>query len=381
MEKSFSFWEQTSFLENFDVLVFGGGLVGLMAAYQTKKQNHRLKVGVLEAGFLPSGASTKNAGFACFGSISEMLDELESTSEDELLEVVELRWQGLRLLREILGDDAIDYLPYGGFEVFKKSDEAFAGKCQEQIGHFNRLLAPITGTADIYAATGPVFITEQGLGDVHSVIQNKLEGQLDTGKMMLNLQRLVQEAGVLLFTNCKVEEIEAGSPHHTVHTNQTKFIARKIILATNAFSKSLFPELNIIPGRGQVLVTSPIPGLKLRGAFHYDRGYYYFRNIGDRILIGGGRNLDFKAEETTDMGLTALVQNRLEDLLYEVVLPGQKPKIEYRWSGIMAFGDELKPLIGEVVPGVYSAIRCNGMGVAMGSQMGKTVAELVLSSL
>jgi glycine/D-amino acid oxidase-like deaminating enzyme len=81
------------------------------------------------------------------------------------------------------------------------------------------------------------------------------------------------------------------------------------------------------------------------------------------------------------MGLTALVQNKLEDLLYEVVLPRQKPKIEYRWSGIMAFGDELKPLIGEVVPGVYSAIRCNGMGVAMGSQMGKTVAELVLSSL
>lgn len=381
MEKSFSFWEQTSFLENFDVLVVGGGLVGLVAAYQTKKQNHRLKVGVLEAGFLPSGASTKNAGFACFGSVSEMLDELESTSEDELLEVVELRWRGLRLLREILGDEAIDYLPYGGFEVFKKGDDAFAEKCQEQIGHFNRLLAPITGTADIYAAIGPAFITEQGLGNVHSVIQNKLEGQLDTGKMMLSLQRLVQEAGVLLFTNCKVEEIEAGSPHHTVHTNQTKFITRKIILATNAFSKSLFPELNIVPGRGQVLVTSPIPGLKLRGAFHYDRGYYYFRNIGDRILIGGGRNLDFKAEETTEMGLTALVQNKLEELLYEVALPKQKPRIDYRWSGIMAFGDELKPLIGEVVPGVYSAIRCNGMGVAMGSQMGKTVAELVLSSL
>ncbi|MEY3679071.1 MAG: hypothetical protein RI924_1212 [Bacteroidota bacterium] len=381
MEKSFSFWERDTYLEHFDVLVVGGGLVGMMAAYQTKKMNQRLRVGVLEAGFLPSGASTKNAGFACFGSISELLDELVSTPMDELLEVVELRWKGLQLLRKLLGDRSIDYLPYGGFEVFKNGDETFARRCGDEIGHFNRLLSEITGTSDIYTSPSSDFIKNQGLGNVCSVIQNKLEGQLDTGKMMWRLQQLVQEEGVLLLTNCKVEEIAAGEPYHVLHTNQTTFSAHKIILATNAFSNSLFPELNIIPGRGQVLVTEPIRGLQLKGAFHYDRGYYYFRNIGNRVLLGGGRNLDFKAEETTELGLTDLVQNKLEEILHEVVLPGQKPKIDYRWSGIMAFGEELKPLISEVVPGVFSAIRCNGMGVAMGSQMGKQVAGLVVASL
>lgn len=381
MEKSFSFWERDTFLERFDVLVVGGGLVGMMAAYQTKKMNQRLRVGVLEAGFLPSGASTKNAGFACFGSISELMDELESTPMDELLEVIELRWKGLRLLRELLGDQSIDYLPYGGFEVFKNGDEAFAERCGDEIGHFNSLLSEITGTSDIYAPVSSDFVKNQGLGTVCSVIQNKLEGQLDTGKMMWRLQQLVQEVGVLLLTNCKVEEIAAGEPYHVLHTNQTTFSAHKIILATNAFSNSLFPDLNIIPGRGQVVVTEPIRGLRLKGAFHYDRGYYYFRNIGNRILLGGGRNLDFKAEETTELGLTDLVQNKLEEILHEVVLPGQQPKIDYRWSGIMAFGEGLKPLISEVVPGVYSAIRCSGMGVAMGSQMGKQVAGLVVSSL
>jgi glycine/D-amino acid oxidase-like deaminating enzyme len=199
--------------------------------------------------------------------------------------------------------------------------------------------------------------------------------------MMLALIRRVQEAGVLVFTNCRVEQIEGGSAAQTVYTNQAKFSSRKIIVATNAFSGSLFPELNIIPGRGQVLVTEPIPNLKIRGAFHYDRGYYYFRNVGDRILLGGGRNLDFNEEQTTEFGVTDLVQNELEKLLTEVILPGQKPKIDYRWSGIMAFGDELKPIITEVIPGVYTAVRCNGMGVAMGSQMGKLVAELVVESV
>lgn len=380
MDKSFSFWEQERFLARFDVLVIGGGLVGLMAAYQSKKQNSALRVGVLEAGFLPTGASTKNAGFACFGSISELMDELESTPPEEVLGVVELRWKGLKLLREILSDEYIDYRPYGGFEVFKKTDADFAKKCAEQIGHFNSWLAPITGTADIYSVADAK-INGWGLGNTCSVIENKLEGQLDTGKMMMALIRRVQEEGVLVFTNCRVEQIEGGGHVQTIHTNQAKFSSRKIIVATNAFSGALFPELNIIPGRGQVLVTEPISNLKIKGAFHYDRGYYYFRNIGDRILLGGGRNLDFKAEETTEFGLTNLVQNELEKLLTEVILPGQKPTIDYRWSGIMAFGDELKPIIREVIPGVYTAVRCNGMGVAMGSQMGKQVAELVIESL
>jgi hypothetical protein len=50
-----------------------------------------------------------------------------------------------------------------------------------------------------------------------------------------------------------------------------------------------------------------------------DRGYYYFRNIGDRILLGGGRNLDFDVENTTEFAQTEIVQNKLEELLKEVI--------------------------------------------------------------
>ncbi|MFM6975642.1 MAG: NAD(P)/FAD-dependent oxidoreductase [Sphingobacteriaceae bacterium] len=380
MEKSFSYWEQDSFLGDFDVLVVGGGLVGLMAAYQTKKQNKSLKIGILEAGFLPTGASTKNAGFACFGSVSELLDKLKTTPEADLLEVIDLRWKGLKLLREILGDAIIDYRPYGGFEIFKSDEKEFAENCIEQIGHFNSLLSPITGTADIYAPAKDQ-IAGWGFAGVNNMIENKLEGQLDTGKMMVALNRLVQQEGVFVFTNCRVNQINNKGIGQGLETNQGTLYSRRVIIATNAFTSALFPGLDVVPGRGQVLVTEPIPNLKFKGAFHYDCGYYYFRNIGERILLGGGRNLDFKAEETTEQGLTDVVQNQLEKLLSEVILPGQKPKIDYRWSGIMAFGEELKPLIAEVTPGVFSAVRCNGMGVAMGSQMGKLVAGLVLESL
>jgi glycine/D-amino acid oxidase-like deaminating enzyme len=72
-----------------------------------------------------------------------------------------------------------------------------------------------------------------------------------------------------------------------------------VIYCTNAFSSKFLKNENIIPARGQILLTEPIEGLKLKGTFHYDEGFYYFRNLGNRVLLGGGRNQDFKTEETT----------------------------------------------------------------------------------
>ena len=98
-------------------------------------------------------------------------------------------------------------------------------------------------------------------------------------------------------------------------------------------------------------------------------------------MLGGGRNLDFKAEETTEFGQTDGVQSTLENLLREVILPNTDFEIEQRWSGIMAFGKQINPIITEAKPNVFCAVRCNGMGVAMGPQTGADVAELVLKSL
>jgi hypothetical protein len=65
---------------------------------------------------LPHGASTKNAGFAAL-EVSEIIDDLKSHSEEEVYQLVTKRLEGLRLLRKRLGDEAIDFKPYG-YELF-----------------------------------------------------------------------------------------------------------------------------------------------------------------------------------------------------------------------------------------------------------------------
>nr|WP_294791965.1 FAD-dependent oxidoreductase [uncultured Mucilaginibacter sp.] len=379
MEPSFSYWEQTQFINNADVIIIGSGIVGLSAALHLKKKQPNLKVLVLERGFLPSGASTKNAGFACFGTVSEQIAYLKQSSEQEVLRLVDYKWRGLQRLRENLGDTNIDFHQYGGYELFRDDEQHRAEECFDQLTYFNNLLAQAICDTDIYAGADAK-IVDFGLKGVSRMICNKYEGQINTGKMMRTLLHKVYSTGTLVLNDCGVNKIENVGSHIELATSHGSFKTQKAILATNAFAAQLYPELNVIPGRGQVLVTKPIAGLKLKGTYHFDEGYYYFRNIDNRVLFGGGRNIDFNSEQTYDLGHTKQVKQQLLGYLNEMILPDQKVEVDYWWSGIMGFGEELTPIIKQVQPGVFCAVRCNGMGVAMGSLVGEEVSEMVVNS-
>lgn len=373
---TFSYWERTAFIDGADIIIIGSGLVGLSAALHLKKRDPALKVLVLERGFLPTGASTKNAGFACFGTVSEQLAAIKRSSEDEAVRLVDYKWRGLQRLRQNLGDENIGYYQHGGYELFMDDETEQAEYCLSQMDHLNALLKPVTGGRIYSAADGK--IGEFGFGKVSRMIYNPFEGQIHTGKMMRTLLNKVYERDVLVLNNCSVEHIEQEDGHVSLITSQGNFRSGKVILATNAFANQLFPGLKVTPGRGQVLVTKPVANLKLKGTYHFNEGYYYFRNIDGRVLFGGGRNLDLKAEETWDFGHTEVVKDQLVQYLNEIILTGQNAEVDYWWSGIMGFGEDITPIVKQVDPNIFCAVRCNGMGVAMGSLVGEEVAELAL---
>ena len=368
-----SYWEHQSFFGPADVAIIGAGLVGLTAALYLKQLRPAWRVVVLERGPLPSGASTKNAGFACFGSISELL---EQEKRGDLQAVVAARWAGLARLRALLGDATLDYQPVGGYELFRDEEAELAAECRDKIDYFNALLAPVVGQVRTFTdASGEA--GRFGFGGVGTLLKNEHEGCLDTGHMMRALLARAWAADVPVLTNCAVEAIEPAATGQLLRlANGAAVAAGQVLLATNAFATELLPELDLVPGRGQVLVTEPLPDVQLPGTFHYDHGYAYFRQLPDhRILLGGGRNLDFAAEATTAPGLTAPVQGYLETLLREVIVPGRQPRIDYRWSGVMGFGPALAPIIDWARPGVLVAVRCNGMGVALGAGTGWQAAS------
>ena len=124
----FSYWENKTWLSNIDFVIVGSGIVGLNCALELRSKHPKSKIVVLEKGLFPQGASTKNAGFACFGSLSEILKDLESHTESDVLELVSQRHKGLQLLRSTLGDNALSYQQLGGYELFLKKDLMYSTK-------------------------------------------------------------------------------------------------------------------------------------------------------------------------------------------------------------------------------------------------------------
>ncbi|MBL7913476.1 MAG: FAD-binding oxidoreductase [Bacteroidia bacterium] len=375
-----SYWDYDQLFKNIDVCIIGSGIVGLNAALSLKAASPALQITVVDSGFLPYGASTRNAGFACFGSMTELLDDLQQESADQVFERVKLRWQGLQRLRAIIGDHEMEYEPLGGYEVFTPSDEASFELCRNSMNEFNLRMEALTGMKQTYTVADEK-IGSMGLGNTKHMICNNGEGQINTGRMMTSLIRKVRAAGITILNGLRIYEIQSnGSGVSLACEDGFTFTAKKVLVANNGFARKLFPEMDVIPARAQVLITEPVEGLKLKGSFHYEKGYYYFRNVGNRILFGGGRNLDFETEKTTEFGLTPLIQNTLDRLLHELIAPGIKLTVAHRWSGIMGLGSSKTTILKKVNRGIFCALRMGGMGVAIGSMIGEQAAQLVLES-
>ncbi len=375
-----SFWEKQSFL-HYDYLIIGSGIVGLSTASSLIEKEKNAKILVLERGIFPTGASTKNAGFACFGSLTEILADLRMMPAEQVVSLVNERCQGLLGLRKRLGDTQIGFLQYGGYELISEKELPALDKMDS----VNDLLFPLF-KSKVYAIKNEQ-IQEFGFDKnfAKSLVFNPYEGQIDTGKMMQSLLHYVQSKGVMILNQCEVTHIEDSDEKETVKVwvrnhldkEDIAFSALKVVVCTNAFTSKLFPMEDIAPGRGQVIVTEPIANLKIKGTFHFDEGFYYFRNFENRLIFGGGRNLDFQAENTLEIATTPKIMNDLEEKLRMVILPNISYQIAHRWAGIMAFGNEKKPIVKYHSPNIILAVRMGGMGIAIGTQIGKQVLDLI----
>jgi gamma-glutamylputrescine oxidase len=369
-----SFWERKEFFEKIDFLIIGAGIVGCSTAFHLKKKYPDAKILMLERGFLPCGASTKNAGFASFGGPVELLDDLKKQDENLVWETVQARYEGLIYLRELLGDKAMDFQQNEGWDIVTPNQVGLSEEVRSNLHSMNNELLKITGKKDVFSEDENAGI-KFGFSGVETAFNIALEGQIDTGKMMKRYHQLVIESGVSILHGITVDSIDESEA--VVSTSIGEITAGQIVITVNGFAGQLLKNEDVLPARAQVLVTSPIPNLKLKGTFHYDFGYYYFRNFENRILLGGARNLDIKGETTYEMTTTSLIQNRLRQLLEEMIIPGESYSIDYQWSGIMGVGTSKYPIIKRINDKVSVGVRLGGIGVALGTNVGRKLVELL----
>jgi len=374
--ENISFWEKKWFT-NYEYVVIGAGIVGCFAALKIANEKKNAKVALIERGILPLGASTKNAGFACFGSITEIEKNRKEMSDDDLLSLLELRIKGLEKLRNNLGDKNISYSNCNGYELFFGID-----KLDRRIHKINELLNPLIDKK-VFSLRNK-YIKRFGFAEeiVVGLTENKFEGSIDPGKMIFSLKKKLDSLGVDCYFSTEVESFEETSKKIYLKlksSNQSIDIkTNKLVICTNAFAKKWFDMEDISPGRGFILLTNKIPDLKINGCFHYNGGYYYFRNIGNRLLLGGGREIDIKNETTYSFGINNRIRQKLIEDLKRFIVPNKDFHIKSEWSGIMGFGQNKLPLIKKFSENISLGVRLGGMGISIGSIVGEKTAELVL---
>lgn len=319
---------------------------------------------------MPSGASTKNAGFACIGSPSELLDDIQQFGEDLAFSIMEKRHKGLQNLQKMLGN-TFAFQQSGAYEVFQ-STQLFES-IVHKLTYLNEGVAPFLGNKNAFEILSKSALKKFGFSGFKNALKLNAEGTLNPFLLTDQLLTLSRKLGINILNGINIHRIEDSSlisDYGAIEFNQ-------LAICTNGFAKQLIPDLDIKAARAQVIVSSPIKGLKFQGSFHFDRGYYYFRNIGNRVLFGGGRNTQMENEYTEDLQSNDDLVLHLKELLQNKIIPNQAFSIDYKWAGTMGLGQNKMPIIKKFAPNQYCAVRLGGMGVAIGVETGRELADLI----
>ncbi len=305
-----------------DVLIVGAGFAGSWLAYFLKKKKPKLNILIVERDAFNLGASARNAGFLSCGNISEWLEDSKEFSWEETMATLRARIDGINIIRNEFGNSMPSHR-CGSIDGDPLTDEK-----RDLIQKFNRELKE--------QGHDPIFEeNEVTIGEATRLAAfNNFDGEVNPCELLLALHNQLAENGVKFSFECHADQLRDGEALMTRTGKSFSLKYHYAFVCTNAFTRHLAPKTAVIPVRGQILVTSPCQTPTTKSLGFFRSGYDYFRFIGDRVLVGGGR-LSFKEQENTEtLDVTPQIEGYLKQLA-ERVTGHANFTIDYHWSGIM----------------------------------------------
>jgi glycine/D-amino acid oxidase-like deaminating enzyme len=369
-----SIWED-SIINNCDIAILGGGFLGLWSAYFLKQKNPKLNIHIYERDSIGLGASTRNAGFSCFGTVGEFVADTLISSEEEAFKSIQERYLGLQEIQKFIKsyNIDIDYENIGGYELLES--EKFESVV-DKIPYLNALMKEHLNLDNTYQYS---HIKNTKLhfnsNKFNHIISNPYEAGVNSAKLLMGLKHINESLGVKIFQGTEVKAIEDNTIFLSNNYREYQVKTKKIVLALNSFVNK-FINHTITPCRGQIIWCDNLK-LNFKGTYHFDDGYYYFRTIGDdQLLIGGARNSDFETEYTQEYSKNSKIQEKLLSFVHQE-LKVSDFIIKKQWQGIMGFSHNKQSIIKEVNPNIWHLHACNGMGVALTPLIAKQFSDMI----
>ncbi len=355
-----------------DVIVVGGGVTGTSIAWRLAESGRHVLL--LERRGICSGASGRNAGSTGAGSSMHAHSRAGRA-------VYALTTANFKLLKQIPDELGIDFslrLP-GSMDVITTEEQyrhLQAAVAAEQEAGIEVELIDGPAARSIMPALAP---------DILGAAYVEDRGHIWPFALVNGMADAAARFGAEIRSGVTVDRLHmAGGRVAGVVANGEPIAAGEVVLATNAWTPQLLPDLPpgaLVPARGQILVTQPLPPL-LACPFgtNFDKEYGRQTPTG-QVLCGGYRRLDVnKGLGTYTEEVTLPVQRGIARCLIDLfpALRG-KARIVRSWAGIMGFTADGLPLIGryDPTPGLTVAAGFNGGGFSWGPIVGKVVSRLL----
>jgi glycine/D-amino acid oxidase-like deaminating enzyme len=386
-----------------DIVIIGAGLTGASAAYHLRNSvTERLRVVVIDRGFPACEASGRNAGHfellpensvgtydglarerlhflrRCYPAIPDEVVRIEAERQASL--VLSFAVRNRDRLKQIIEQEnlACDFSPKGWLYLAHTEREeqalcdemALATRQDQQVEIWSRM------------KIRHEFGFERGF--IGRFVPG--DGTYHPAKFVYGVLQIAVNAGVELYTGLGVRRVQSASDgRHVIDTDEGSFLARSIIVATNAFTPQLFPELGgICPAQSQISVTEFAPD-RCRGRLvTSEEGPVYFSQprAGTRdgkapLLLGGGKDRPLSDPSSRQRS------RKTHGLLLEL-RDRYFPELRHRpfsteWIGPIALTRDQLPAMGFLRPGIIVAAGFNGYGGSYCVAAGQAAVDMAIS--
>lgn len=359
-----------------EVVIIGAGYTGLSTAYHLQKEN--IDTIVLEKNRVGSGASGRNGGELLTGYLGSMKSWVDKLGKEKAHKLWDLSLQSIDLTESIIKENDIkcDFVRNGDFRpAYKHSHlDALKRDVEYMNDHFDFHELEIVEEQDLR--------TEMNSDFYYGGRINKKGAHYHPFNYALGLADAVKDAGGEIYENSEAIKVEHKNGNVIVHTDQGAIHAKKIVIATNAYSGDLNRKIqrSVVPVLSIMIATEPLGKDRAEDLIKNNRAMsdtknllYYFRRTGDhRLAFGGsGRAVGKRGRQK--------MFDELHQGMLDVYPQLRNTPIEYRWGGYVGFTRHMLPYIGRLKNGTYFAFGYGGHGAAMATMAGKLISDSIAS--
>jgi glycine/D-amino acid oxidase-like deaminating enzyme len=347
-----------------DVVIIGGGIVGLSVAYYLALKKAG-RIVLFEKGQVGEGSTSR-----CVGGIrTQFSTEINIRFSLESLKVFEQFQEEFGINPEF---KRIGYLflatTDGEMKIFKEN-----AKLQRRFNIPVELLGP-----DEIQARWSYLKMDDILGGTFC----PWDGYAGPSEVLSGFASGARRAGVKIFQGMEVVEILSGKGKiHGVRTREEEIFTPVVVNAGGPYAASIGEMVSIKipvrPLRRQIFITAPfhLANSPIPLTIDFHRGWY-FRQEGDGLLLSGP--LDLESSFNLNIDYEAMAETS-ESAIYRVPVL-EKARIARGWAGLYEISPDHHAILGEVreVKGFILANGFSGHGFQHCPATGKVISELIV---